>query len=230
MLYETKAILLLKKNLNITDSLGIFYTREFGKYEILLKSIKKPTSKLQYKLRDRSISEIEFILGKSFARLIHIDNIDLFTDFKSSKSKLTLQSFVCEFINKITELHYKDTILFDEIVSIFELIRQNNQDSIEELISYIVVRVMYILGFGIDIDQCVITGNTKSYNFGINIKHGGLIDLSKNNIANSYKVNLDNIQTIKLWQQGKYIPKKIPFEIIKQYLYWYDININSLRF
>jgi len=137
MLYETKAVLLLKRNLNITDSLGIFYTREFGKYEILLKSIKKPTSKLQYKLRDRSISEIEFILGKSFARLIYIDNIDLFTDFRLYKNKLILQSFICEFVNKITELHYKDTILFDEVLKIFDLIRINNEDSLEEIISYI---------------------------------------------------------------------------------------------
>jgi len=230
MLYETKAVLLLKRNLNITDSLGIFYTREFGKYEILLKSIKKPTSKLQYKLRDRSISEIEFILGKSFARLIYIDNIDLFTDFRLYKNKLILQSFICEFVNKITELHYKDTILFDEVLKIFDLIRINNEDSLEEIISYIVIRIMYILGFGIDINQCIITGNTKSYNFGINIKYGCLIDLTKNNINNSHKVTLDNIKTIRLWQKGEYISNKIPFEIIKNYLYWYDIKINSLKF
>lgn len=67
--YRTKGFVLAKKDLREADQLFSIYTQDFGKINILGRSIRKINSKLRAGINLFYLSEIEFIQGKNYKTL-----------------------------------------------------------------------------------------------------------------------------------------------------------------
>ena len=61
--YRTKGIILQKTDRGETDRLFTFYTKDFGKLDLLARAERKITSKLRGGLELFYLSEVEFIQG-----------------------------------------------------------------------------------------------------------------------------------------------------------------------
>lgn len=228
-IHHTQAYLIKQIDLPDTDRLGIFYTREYGKQTLLLKGIKKSTSKLQYRLYDWGKSDIEFIVGRSMSRLIAIKDIDSHTDIQRDMNSIAIMGLLFELIDQLTDDNHQDIHVFDCIEQYTNLIRRY-PDKLHSLIGWLFIRLLYTLGYGMNLSQCVITGNTKAQHFGLSIRSGGLVvSTFQYDIDDYIPVSRDLIYVMRQWQKGIWISiDDFPWSIIQYHLQWYQLHSNSL--
>lgn len=228
-IHNSLAFLIKQIDLPDTDRLGIFYTKEYGKQTLLLKGIKKSTSKLQYRLYDWGKSDIEFIVGRSISRLIAIRDIDSYSDINQSIEGNALMGFVFELLDQLTDDNHRDIGVFECIEQYIALIRENPTKP-QLLIGWVLIRLLYTLGYGMNLSHCVITGNTKSKDFGISVRSGGLvISQLASDIDDYIAVNTNLIYSLRQWQKGIWVEiDDFPWAIVQYHLQWYRLQSNSL--
>lgn len=78
--YRSKGFILEKKDLRETDQLFTVFTEEFGKINVLGRSIRKINSKLRAGIDLCYLSEIEFIQGKNYKTLTDAIVLQKFSD------------------------------------------------------------------------------------------------------------------------------------------------------
>lgn len=228
-IHNSLAYLIKQIDLPDTDRLGIFYTKEYGKQTLLLKGIKKSTSKLQYRLYDWGKSDIEFIVGRSISRLIAIRDIDSHSDINQSIESHALMGFIFELLDQLTDDNHRDIGVFECIEQYITLIRENHTKP-QLLIGWLLIRLLYTLGYGMNLSHCVITGNTKAKDFGISVRSGGLVvSQLASDIDDYIEVNTDLIYTLRQWQKGIWVEiENFPWVIVQYHLQWYKLQSNSL--
>lgn len=225
--YETPAVLLRQIDLPEADRIGVFYTYEYGKYPLLLKGIKKAQSKLQYCIRDGAWVDIEFVLGRQTARLTSIHEVDLFADLAWDRRLSELQGFWLFFLDYMTEDEDRDKKLFHTLVDGLYYIREYGEQCPEVVKSWLVVRGMVLLGYGVDLVQCVISQNSRSRQFFLSIKYGGLVaEEVECDDPDCFPVNEQDILTLRRWQKGEFVLYQFPPSLVTCYLGWYGIEEN----
>lgn len=222
--YETPAILLRQIDLPDEDRLGVFFTREYGKRTLLLKGIKKSQAKLQYRLREGEVREIEFIRGKSIDRLTAIHQDQVLTSVSGTESRLALYTWMCRVLDTLVEEEGEDTELFGWSVQSAELIRSTRDDKFEAVFALMVVRGLYVLGYGLDVSQCVVTGQKRSNRFFVSVEAGGLlVESAGYQYPHSIEVSAEEILTFRQYQQGIFTGRVLPKKILQQYIQWYSL-------
>jgi DNA repair protein RecO (recombination protein O) len=230
IIHHTEAYLIKQIDLPEVDRLGVFYTKNFGKQTILLKGIKKQTSKLQYRLYDWGKSEIEFIVGRHTSRLIAIKDLDSYSDLYLDLTSTALMGVVFELLDQLTDENHTDIQVFECIEKYIELVKENS-NKYQILIGWLLTRLLYILGYGINLAHCVVTGSTRSKDFGISIRAGGLVVSElKNEFEDYISVNSDLIYALRQWQKGIWFEvSNFPWNIVQYHLHWYSLKSNSLN-
>lgn len=228
-IHNTLAYLVKQIDLPDTDRLGVFYTKEYGKQTLLLKGIKKSTSKLQYRLYDWGKSDIEFIVGRSISRLIAIRDIDSHSDINKSIEGNALMGLIFELLDQLTDDNHRDIGVFECIEQYIILVRKNHTKP-QLLIGWLLIRLLYTLGYGMNLSHCVITGNTKAKDFGISVRSGGLvISELASDIDDYIAVNTNLIYTLRQWQKGIWVEiENFPWTLVQYHLQWYRLQSNSL--
>lgn len=229
-IHHSQAYLIKQIDLPDTDRLGVFYTREYGKQTLLLKGIKKSTSKLQYRLYDWGKSDIEFIVGRSISRLISIKDIDSYADIHGDMNGIAAMGLLFELLDQLTDDNHQDISVFECIEQYIYLIRQYARNPYN-LIGWLLIRLLYTLGYGMNLSHCVVTGNTKAKDFGISIRSGGLvISQLQYDIDDYIPVNKDLIYVMRQWQKGIWVEiEDFPWSIVQYHLQWYRLHSNSLH-
>lgn len=230
IIHYTEAYLIKQIDLPEVDRLGVFYTKNYGKQTLLLKGIKKPTSKLQYRLYDWGKSEIEFIVGRNTSRLIAIKDLDSYSDLYLDLKSTALMGVIFELLDQLTDENHTDIQVFECIEQYIELVKKHS-DQYQVLIGWLLTRLLYTLGYGINLSHCVITGVTKSRDFGISIRAGGLVvSALKSDFEDYIAVDSTLIYTLRQWQKGIWLEvKDFPWTIVQYHLHWYRLKSNSLN-
>jgi DNA repair protein RecO (recombination protein O) len=231
IIHQSEAYLIKQIDLPDVDRLGVFYTKEYGKQTLLLKGIKKSTSKLQYRLYDWGKSDIEFIVGRNISRLIAIRDLDSYSDLYLDLISTALMGVVFELLDQLTDDNHRDIQVFECIEQYIELVKTYSQGQYKILIGWLLTRLLYILGYGINLSHCVITGSTKAKDFGISIRSGGLVvsDLQED-LEDYIGVSSDLIYILRQWQKGIWVEvKQFPWSIVQYQLQWYKLTSNSLN-
>lgn len=229
-IHNSLAYLIKQIDLPDTDRLGVFYTKEYGRQTLLLKGIKKSTSKLQYRLYDWGKSDIEFIIGRNISRLISIRDIDSHSDIHNNMQASALMGLLFELLDQLTDDNHRDITVFECIEQYTTLIKMHNYKP-KILVGWLLIRLLYVLGYGINLSHCVITGVTKSKSFGISIRSGGLVvSQLQGDIADYIPVSRDLIYILRQWQQGLWTEiDDFPWIIVQNHLHWYRLQSNSLN-
>ena len=106
--YRTKTFFLNEQDRGESNRLFTVFTNDFGKLKIFGKAIRKIKSKLRAGTEIFSLSEIEFIQGKSHKTLTDTILIDRFKNIKEDPEKLKVAFQIAETLDSFLEEEEKD--------------------------------------------------------------------------------------------------------------------------
>jgi len=106
--YRTLAIIIKKLDQGESDQLLIVYTKEFGRVEIVARSIRKVAAKLRSAVEFVSILEIEFIQGKACKTLTDAVIINSLEGTRGDLRKSAVLCQVCRFAEKMIKEQQQD--------------------------------------------------------------------------------------------------------------------------
>lgn len=117
--YRTLGLVLKKEDRGETDQLISFYTKDFGKLEILGKAIRKISSKLRSGTNVFYLSEIEFIQGKAHKTLTDAVLIDKFKNLRKDLKKSAVAYKIAEILDDLIKGQEKDEKIWRLVLETF---------------------------------------------------------------------------------------------------------------
>src|SRR3989344_7939080 len=118
--YRTEGVILKKEARGEADLLLTVYTRDFGKLKILGKAVRKINSKLRSAVRIFSLSEIEFIQGKSQKTLTDAILIGKSPPLIKDLKKLRIAHKIAEVLDKLIKGQERDEKIWNLLIEIFQ--------------------------------------------------------------------------------------------------------------
>jgi len=176
--YRTKSIIFKKEDRGEADQLFTFYTKDFGKLEILGRAIRKISSKLRSGAELFYLSEIEFIQGKTHKTLTDAISIEKFRNLRKSLKRLAIAYKISGVLAKLVKFQEPDEKIWRLLNETFKNLNNSNlKSTICNLLPYYFLwNLLSILGYKAELYNCVICQKKllpeKLY---FNSKEGGLI-------------------------------------------------------
>jgi len=117
--YRTLGFVFKKEDKGEADQIFKIFTKDFGKVEVLAKGIRKISSKLRPQIDIFYLSEIEFIQGKIYKRLIGAFCVEKFKNLRRSFKRLSIAYQTCEALDKLIKGEEKDERIWKLILEVF---------------------------------------------------------------------------------------------------------------
>lgn len=118
--YRTQGIILKKRDWKESDQLLTAYTKDFGKLEILGKAIRKIISKLRGDTSLFSLSEIEFIQGRSHQTLTDALSQNTFANIRNDLRKFRIVQKIAAMTDNLVAKEEKDEQIWLLLNEVFE--------------------------------------------------------------------------------------------------------------
>jgi DNA repair protein RecO (recombination protein O) len=192
--YLTEAFILKKEISEEKDSIYHFFTKDFGRLNLLAKGTRDILAKLAGHLEIPALIEINFSLGYR-PRLITALEKEPYLEIKKNEKALSAAFQIGELVDEFTILNQKDLELFDLLFDIFYFIENNFQKSPKILDFswlYFEAQFLKLLGYKPFLDGCVECGNRDTHYFSFKrrglvcLKHFSKGDLSISSIQKKY--------------------------------------------
>jgi DNA repair protein RecO (recombination protein O) len=156
--YKTEGIVIKKSNWGESDQLLTFYTKDFGRLELLGRSIRKIKSKLRASADIFYLSEIEFIQGKSYKTLTEAEPIAKFENIKKNPEKFVTVFKILEVLSELINGEEKDKKIWGLLNENFE--KLNNcllpVACCKLVYYYFLWNLFSTLGYQINLHNCAI--------------------------------------------------------------------------
>ncbi len=172
--HRTQAIVLKITNFREQDKLISFYTKEFGKIEILGKSIRKKQAKLRSFIQFPYFSEIDFIQGKNHKILTDTVLINDFFNLRKNFKKIIFAykiAYILEYFIKDSE---KDEKVWNLLLNTISYL--NKKDFSEKRANYVyqyfLWNLLSLLGYKIDLKYCSLCQKKLVNNINFSFKKG----------------------------------------------------------
>jgi len=151
--YRSPGFVIAKNDLREADQVFSFFSRDFGKVEILGRAIRKIKSKLRAGVDLIYFSELEFIQGKAYKTLTDSSAIEKFKNIRRDLNKLEIAHRICETANTLIRGQEKDEGIYNLLDETFK--RLNDETVNQELIYYhFFWNFVSILGYQMDLYDC----------------------------------------------------------------------------
>ncbi len=154
--YRTLGLVLRKENRGEADQLFSFYTKDFGKLEILGKAIRKISSKLRSGADLFYLSEIEFIQGKAYKTLTDAILIDKFENLRKDLKRLAIAYKISEVLDDLVRDQEKDNKIWHLILETFNKLNSLalSQFNYFLIYYYFLWNLFSVLGYQPEIYNC----------------------------------------------------------------------------
>ncbi|MBZ9572336.1 DNA repair protein RecO [Patescibacteria group bacterium] len=155
--YRTQGIILKKEDLREADRVFTFFTRDFGKLELLARGERKIKSKLRAGLELFYLTDIEFIQGKTYKTLTDTSLIDNFKNIRKNLERLKIANLIAEILNDFLKGEEKDENLWELLNDIF--LKLNNlvsKNLLSLLYYYFFWNFFSILGYEPQLYNCTL--------------------------------------------------------------------------
>jgi len=152
---KTLAFLVKKIPLGEKDENFVFFTKDFGRIEVLGRSIRKIDSKLRMQSELFNFLEIEFVQGRYQKILTDVFLISSFSKTKKYLYKIKYLYLICEKINDLIFGPEKDERIFYLLKEVFEKIE--NSFVLKKICLYYLYffwRFLFFLGWATDFYHC----------------------------------------------------------------------------
>ena len=176
--YRTTGLIFKKEDRGETDQLFTFYTKDFGKLEILGKAIRKISSKLRSGAEPFYLSEIEFIQGKTQKTLTDTILINKFGNLREDLKRLRIAYRISEVLDSLIKGPEADEKIWQLLNEVFQRLDTNNLKPItcNLIYHYFLWNLLSILGYELQLYNCAVCQKKllpeKLY---FNPKEGGII-------------------------------------------------------
>jgi DNA repair protein RecO (recombination protein O) len=242
--YRTQGFILKKEDRGEADKILTVYTKDFGKLRILGKAIRKIQSKLRGGVRQFSLSETEFIQGKTYKTLIDSSTIENFKNLRKDLKKIKIAYQITDVLDNLVRGEEKDEKIWDLLNETFQKLN-NCQLSIvncQSLYYYFLWNVLSILGYEPQLYNCIFCQERLAPGkFYFNSGEGGIICLKcfkkiqKEKISvNSIEINLSSVKILRIILKRDFITlsklkiEPISFKILKNISDKYLFYISGL--
>ena len=107
----TEGVILKMGNQGEADQFLTLFTKDFGKFEILAKSIRKIASKLRSGIELFYLSKLCFVQGKSFKILTDVILLEKFKNIRDDLKKLDIVYKILETTDSLIKDEEKDEVI-----------------------------------------------------------------------------------------------------------------------
>jgi DNA repair protein RecO (recombination protein O) len=110
--YKTRAVLIKEEARGEGDFLLTFFSQEYGRIEVLARSLRKIKSKLRSSLELFSLVQIEYIQGRHYKTLTDALKIKGYEEIKASPVKLKIAFYIAGTLEKLVHSQEKDNSIW----------------------------------------------------------------------------------------------------------------------
>ncbi len=160
-----EGIVLTRTPLREYDEVISFITRDFGRVDVLAKSVKKITSKLSPHLESFSHVSFDSVQGKEMAILTTVTAIEFFPHIRTHYIKSLQAEFASHALHRLTRpgnLEYGVFDLFSEWLQMFDSVTDVSDC---RFLDWFMLKLMSAIGFEPTYSACVRCGRTDNLSF-----------------------------------------------------------------
>lgn len=163
MEYRYTAIILKKRDVNETDRLYTFMTREGGKVRAKAVGVRKPHARLASSLETLMCSDITLVRGKGMGRIAGAIAEESYLALRSDFDVLSLAVEAADVFDSLVGLEQPDDRLFEllsEYLSLLDALAGDDELGSAALVSEgFYVRFLSELGYHLETSACAVSGN-----------------------------------------------------------------------
>ncbi len=156
--HRTNAFILKEAQIGEADKIFTLFTEDFGKIDVLAKSIRKIASKLKGGTPLFSISEIGFIMGRSRRTLTDAVLINGFEDIKQNLENIKIARDIAWLIDNLIKGPQKDDRLWQLLLEVFAALnepKRTTQDA-RLLYHYFFWKFISFSGYSPELYRCLV--------------------------------------------------------------------------
>ncbi len=242
-LYRTEAIILKRSNLGEADRLLTLYTPYQGKYRVIAKGVRKPTSRKAGHLELLSHSKLLLARGRSLDIVTQAETVNAFPKLRTDLTKTSRAYYIMELIDRFTGEGIENYPLFELLLQV--LTGLNDESDIELTTRFYELHLLGLVGYQPQLFRCVSCNEAiRPGNNQFSVSEGGVvcprcserfIELSAQPISvNSLKV-LRYLQ-IHTLQESYHLPltleiqKDLERTMLKYITYHLERSLKSIEF
>lgn len=156
-LYKTKGIVLKRKNFDETAKIVTFFTKDYGKINVIAKGAKRPNSKFGGRLEPLTVLDLSIAEGRNLDILSQCETLENFQEIRDNPENIKLGLYFAKIIYKATEDRQKNPNLFKLIVSSLQKIKA--RESLDRVERYFEVNFLRVEGlFRRDVPPDILIG------------------------------------------------------------------------
>jgi len=208
--YKAKAIVLEQEARGEADKRFTLFSKEFGRIEVMGKSIRKIDSKLKGGITLFSLCNVEFIQGRHYKILTFSRTEKEFSDIRESLNKLKIAYQIREIANKLIVEPEKDLQLWDFIFATFVHLDQLliTDCQLQAFYHFFSWRLLALLGRQPELFFCLkCRGKLKPKNLYFSV-HGGILCKDCSNKTREQKsmvaISSDTIKLLREISQSSF--------------------------
>jgi len=156
--YRTQGLILKKEDRGEADQLFTIFTKEFGKLEILGKSIRKISSKLKAGMEIFYLTEVEFIQGRNQKILTDAILIEKFKIIRKDEKRLEIACRIAEVLANLIKGQETDEKIWQILEKTFYKLNslKIKNEQLEILYFYFFWKFFSYLGYEPEVYRCLV--------------------------------------------------------------------------
>ena len=154
--YRVNAIVLKHQDYGEADRLLTIYSREYGKLKVMAKGVRKVRSRKGGHLEPFMSVNILLSKGRSWDIVSQAEAQEVFPNLRESLEMIGYASYAVELVDKFTFEEEENASVYTLLNH--TLIRLNRGDDPLLVIRYFEIRLLDVLGFRPELQNCVVTG------------------------------------------------------------------------
>lgn len=201
MYYNSRSIILKKKDLRESDGLLTIFSEKEGKISAVAKGVKKTRSSLRACVQPFCHSLLFYHRGKDLDLITQGRILDFYGNSREDINRTLYSMYLMELLDKSLMERVPLPDLYETLVRVLEIL--NVQGLNLNLIRYFESRLLVNLGFKPVVNQCVRCGDKKIKNFDFSLAEGGLVcDSCSSPDQTLLKLGGESVALIKLFNEG----------------------------
>jgi len=185
------------------DKIFSIFSKDFGRIEVLGKSIRKVSSKLKFGIEIFSLSQIEFVQGKFQKILVGVQPFEKYKNLKKNLKKLIFAFKISEVLDSLIKGEEKDERIYGLIKEVFSKLNSLSFKKEEVLYLYFFWNLLSFLGFKPQIDFCFFCKEKEDSNFYFDFTLSNLVcEKCSKNVKIGKRIDKDSLKLLKVFLKG----------------------------
>lgn len=175
--YRSEGFLFKAKDFRESDRIYSFFTKDFGRVDLLGRGVRKIKSKLRGYLKLFDILEIEFVQGKLYRTLTDANSLQRFSRLRKDPERLKIAFKISELMDTFLKGEEREEKIWLLIKEVFSQLNRISLESYfrEILYYYFFWNFLSLIGYKPNLEKCSLCSEKISPSFYFSAEEGGII-------------------------------------------------------